>query len=184
MERAAWLERRYGARVVWVPFDLHPEYPLEGIPRRELEARYEEGFHARVQLLIEQAGFTYNPPDVIPNSKGSLQLAELARDEGRFHEVHTGLFRAYWSEHRNIGELQVLSEIAAGAGLNPSQVQQVLAEGRHEDRIDLTTRFAHELGTGGVPTWLIDDKLLVSGAQPHEVFERSMSELGHEPVEE
>lgn len=101
-----------------------------------MEARYGGGFHARVQALIEEAGFTYNPPSLIPNSKRSLQLAELARDEGRFHEVHTGLFRGHWSESLNIGEAEVLLEVAGRAGLDPGQVQQVFAEGQYEDRID------------------------------------------------
>lgn len=137
-----------------------------------------------MQLLIEQAGFTYNPPDVIPNSKMSLQLAELARDQGKFDEMHDALFRAHWSEHLDIGSSDVLTEIAAKVGLDPGEVQEVLVEGRYEDRINLTTQSAYHLGTGGVPAWLIDDKLVVSGAQPHEFFDRSLSELGHEPKSE
>ena len=136
-----------------------------------------------MQVLIEQAGFNYNPPDVIPNSKLSLQLAEFARDEGSFDEVHDALFRAHWSEHLDIGNSDVLTEIAAKAGLDPGQVQKVFLEGRYEDRINLTTQSAYHLGSGGVPVWLVDDRLVISGAQPHEVFDRSMSELGHEPID-
>lgn len=169
--------------MVAVSFDLHPEYPPEGIPREELEARYPEGFRARVQMLIEQAGFTYNPPDVVPNSKMSLQLAEFARDEGRFDEVHEALFRAHWSHNRDIGSAETLMQIAEEAGLDPGEANQVISGGRYEDRIALTTQSAYHLGTGGVPAWLIDDQAVISGAQPHEVFARSLSQLGHEPLQ-
>lgn len=66
-----------GATVVWVPFDLHPEYPPEGIPREDLEAHYGGGFHARVKSLIEQVGFTYDQPEVVPNS--NVEQSEVYR---------------------------------------------------------------------------------------------------------
>ena len=75
LERAAWLEREHGATVEWLPFDLHPEYPPEGIPREELRRRYPEDVHERTRQMVEAAGLTYNPPpDVVPNSRQALEL--------------------------------------------------------------------------------------------------------------
>jgi predicted DsbA family dithiol-disulfide isomerase len=176
------LERRYGAEVEWVPFDLHPEYPPEGIPRANLERRYGEDFSDHVRQMIEDAGFKYDPPPVIPRSMRSLELAELARDEGRFRQLHQALFEAYWSRGLDIGIIDTLLEIAAEAGLDRDNAHEALADGRYRERIASTTQVAYELGLGGVPAWLIDDRLVVSGAQPHEMFGKAMSQLGYEPV--
>lgn len=160
---------------------MHPEYPAEGIPRRRLEERYGEGFHARVQQMIEQAGFLYNPPDVVPNSLPSLFLAELARDEGLFEPMHRSLFTAYWSEGHNIGDPEVLREIAAGAGIDISQFAEALQKGRYSRRIAESTEHAHRIGVSGVPAWLIANRVVVMGAQPHEAFETLLRQQGNLP---
>ncbi len=184
LERATWLQRRYGAQVNWYPFDLHPEYPPEGVPRSEVEARYSHGFADRVRSVIEGAGFRYTRPEVSPNSMASLQLAELARDRGRFDQLHPRLFRAYWSEGRNIGERRELIDIGTAAGLDPEEMAEVLEDGRYRERIETSTRTARELGVDAIPGWIIDHSLLVSGAQPHEVFEEVLRRLGYTPPED
>jgi predicted DsbA family dithiol-disulfide isomerase len=168
--------------VEWVPFDLHPEYPPEGIPRTRLEARYGEDFSDHVQEMIRAAGFTYGPPPVIPHSMRSLELAELARDEGRFEQVHPALFDAYWSRGHDIGKMEVLRQIADEAGLDGARVDEALSDGRYRERIASTTLIAQDLGFGGVPAWLVDDRMMISGAQPHEVLGTAMSRLGYEPL--
>jgi predicted DsbA family dithiol-disulfide isomerase len=133
--------------------------------------------------MIEDAGFTYDPPDVLPNAMHSLELGELARDAGVFRELHGSLFTAYWSRHLDIGDPAVLEKIAVASGLDAGKVQEAFADGRYKERISFTTQAALDLGVGGIPSWLIDDKLLISGARPHEAFEDAMTQLGHEPVE-
>jgi predicted DsbA family dithiol-disulfide isomerase len=61
---AEWLERRFGAEVIWLPFDLHPEYPAEGIQRAELHARYGDAFHERLKQAFAASGLVYNPPPI------------------------------------------------------------------------------------------------------------------------
>jgi predicted DsbA family dithiol-disulfide isomerase len=134
--------------------------------------------------MIEDAGFTYDPADVVPNSMPSLELAELARDAGRFRPVHAALFDAYWSRRVDIGNTQTLRQIAVDSGLDAAKIEEALADGRYKERIASTTQVAYELGFGGVPAWLVDDRLMISGAQPHEEFERAMSRLGYEPTSE
>lgn len=169
--------------MIWLPFDLHPEYPPEGIPRERLEARYGEGFSEHVRRMIEAAGFAHRPPPRVPRSLRSLQLAELARDEGRDGEVHTALFAAYWSEGRDIGDTEVLAAVAAGTGLDPDKAREVLEQGAFADRIQESTEAAHRIGVDAVPAWLIDRTQLVLGAQPHQIFADVLEELGHAPLE-
>ena len=97
MERATWLARRYGAEIEWRPFDLHPEYPPEGIPRAVLVERYGSGFSDRLNTLFSEAGLPFaRELTKVPNSRRALMLAEFARDRAVLHELHPRLFDAYW----------------------------------------------------------------------------------------
>lgn len=152
------------------------------MPRTTIERRYGEGFLDRVRQMIEASGFEHAPPPVAPRSRMALELAEVARSEGRYETVHRALFRAYWSEGRDIGALDVLCSIAADAGLDTDRVRRVLETGAVTEAVRLSTSTARELGVNAVPAWLIDQRALVLGAQPHSAFEDILGELGYQPV--
>jgi predicted DsbA family dithiol-disulfide isomerase len=182
LERAAWLERRFGAQIEWRPFDLHPEYPPEGIPRSVLEQRYGTGFSDRLSAMFEQAGLPHAATlNKVPNSRRALMLGELARDRERLDSLHPRLFDAYWARGLDIGDDQVLIEEGVAAGLDATEVIDALQDDRYLGRIEADTNAALQIGAGGVPAWLIDQRLLVPGAQPHELFERVLERLGHLP---
>jgi predicted DsbA family dithiol-disulfide isomerase len=167
-----------GARVIWLAFDLHPEYPPEGLPRQQLLERYGPGMTERMQRFFAARGLDYNPhPDVVPNSLRALQLTELARDLGRQPEVHDRLMDAYWSESRNIGDPEVLRQLAAEVGLPEVEVEEVLAGDRYRDRVRESTRQAVSFGANAVPAFVLDRRLLVLGAQPEDVFEQAFAQL-------
>jgi predicted DsbA family dithiol-disulfide isomerase len=167
-----------GARVIWLPFDLHPEYPPEGLPRQQLLDRYGPGMTERMQRFFAARGLDYNPhPDVVPNSLRALQLTELARDLGRQPEVHDRLMDAYWSGSRNIGDPEVLRQLAAEVGLPEVEVEEVLAGDRYRDRVRESTRHAVSFGANAVPAFVLDRRLLVLGAQPEDVFEQAFAQL-------
>jgi predicted DsbA family dithiol-disulfide isomerase len=161
---------------MWLPFDLHPEYPPEGIPRDQLHRRYGEHAHEQVRAMFERERLTYNPPpDVVPNSRLALRLTELARDRGLHEPVHNRLMDAYWTEARNIGDDATLRELAAEAGL--SEVDGVFDGDAYLDRIRASTAQAQSIGINGIPAFLLDGRLLVLGAQPREVFVRAFERL-------
>ena len=108
-------------------------------------------------------------------------LAELARERGSFDPLHTRLFDAYWARGRDIGDERVLVEEGAAVGLEEGEIIDTLRGERFLDEIVAQTQAAIELGAGGVPAWLIDRRLLVPGAQPHELFAHVLERLGHTP---
>ena len=179
LERAAWLEREHGATVEWLPFDLHPEYPPEGIPREELRRRYPEDVHERTRQMVEATGLAYNPPpDVVPNSRQALELTELAREKGLHDEVHTRLMHAYWTEARNIGDTDTLLDLVAEAGLDREEAAAALADRRHASRVDASTAQAQQAGINAIPAFVLGGRLLLLGAQPHDIFERALEQVG------
>ena len=161
-----------------MPFDLHPEYPPTGLPRERLLARYGPGMTERVREFFASRGLSYNPnPDIVPNSMNAQRLTELARDLGKHAELHDRLMDAYWSEAKDIGDLDVLRAEAAAVGLPGNEVEDVLGSDRYRDRIEASTREAYGFGANAVPAFVLDRRLLVLGAQPDEAFEQAFKQL-------
>ena len=177
-ERAEFLRREAGARDEWLPFDLHPEYPPEGIPRAELARRYGEHFSDAVRRMNEEAGLVYNPhPERVPNSRRALELAEWARARGSYDDLHERIMDAYWSEGRDITGWDVLAPIVAEAGLDADEARAEVDAGAFRAPVDASTRVAQEHGIAAVPAFVLDGRLLVSGAQPHDVLRAALAKV-------
>jgi predicted DsbA family dithiol-disulfide isomerase len=171
--------------VEWLPFDLHPEYPPEGIPRSELDRRYGEEHRANVRRMVEECGYTYNPPpDVVPNSRKALEVTELARELGLHEAVHTRLMDAYWSEAADIGQEDTLLSLAAEAGVPRDQAGEAIAESRFRGHVLESTRQANLVGINAIPAFVLDDRMLLVGAHPHATFERAFEELARMTADE
>ena len=183
-ERAQWLRER-GLTVVFLPYDLHPEYPDEGIPREELMRRYPDAMHDTVKRLNEEAGLAYNPhPDRVPRTRRALELIEWARTHGKHEELHERVMDAYWTEGRDITGWDVLGPLVADVGLDPEEARAEVDSGAFAREVDASTTTAQRHGIRAVPAFVFDGRLLVSGAQPHEVFEAAIEKVGEMRAEE
>jgi predicted DsbA family dithiol-disulfide isomerase len=172
--------REFDADVVWLPFDLHPEYPPEGIPLAELHRRYGIGLGERDPLRDRFAadGLDYNRPEIVPNTRLALRLSELARERGLHQPFHDRLMDAYWSEATNIADPDELRRLAAEVGLLAEDVERVIAEpAAYLDLVEDSTRQALSIGINAVPAFVLDRRLIVLGAQPLEVFRRAFAQL-------
>lgn len=144
--------------------------------------RYGTAFHDRLSSLFTAEGLPFTPASKVPNSRRALVLAELARDRGLHPALHPQLFDAYWSRGADLGDVGVLVDEGLAVGLEEEEIRGALDDPGYLERIEAGTDAAAQLGAGGVPAWLVDQRLLVPGAQPHEVFDRVLERLGHEPV--
>jgi predicted DsbA family dithiol-disulfide isomerase len=170
------IERRFGAQIDWLPFDLHPEYPPEGLPRAELNRLYGESFHERLESAFEREGLLYNPPpEVVPNSRAALRLTELARARGRHAATHDRLMQAYWEEAQNIGDPEVLRTLATELRLDDAEA--AITADLHGDDVARATAEAQAIGINAIPAFLLDGRLIVLGAQADEVFEQAFDQL-------
>jgi predicted DsbA family dithiol-disulfide isomerase len=172
--------REFDAEVTWLPFDLHPEYPPEGIPLAELHRRYGLGVGERDPLRdrFDAAGLVYNRPGTVPNTKLALRLTELARDRGLHEPFHNRLMQAYWSEAVNVGDADELRRLAAEVGLAADEVESVIADpSAYLDVVHGLTAQAQSIGINAIPAFLLDRRLIVLGAQPLDVFRRAFAQL-------
>jgi predicted DsbA family dithiol-disulfide isomerase len=175
---AEWLRSRFGAEITWLPFDLHPEYPPEGISRERFRAQrgYDPGEGLADRFAA--AGLAFTAPEIVPNSMSALRVTELARDRELHEPVHDRLMEAYWGEGRNIGDPDVLRPLAVEAGLDAAEVDDVLAGDAYLKRVQASTAQAQSLGIDGIPGFVLDERLLVLGAHPPAVFEQAFARLG------
>ena len=163
------MQERFGATAEWLPFDLHPEYPPEGVPRNPRAG----GTRSRA---VRAHGLAYNPPPVSPRSLDALRLTEHARERGLHASFHDRLMDAYWTEAQDLGDHEVLRRLAGEVALDGAD--EVLGSDRYADDVARSTAAAHSLGINGIPAFLLDRRLLVLGAHPRETFEQAFAQLG------
>jgi predicted DsbA family dithiol-disulfide isomerase len=117
---------------------------------------------------------------VIPNSRRALAVTELARERGLHEPVHDRLMRAYWSDGVNIGDDGTLLDLVHEAGLDRNEAREALENGVYVKRVLESTRAAHTQGINAIPAFVLDRRLLVIGAHPHETFEQGFAMLERE----
>jgi len=172
--------REFGADVVWLPFDLHPEYPPEGIPLAELHRRYGIGVGETDPLRdrFAAAGLEYNRPEIVPNTRLALRMSELAREHGLHAPFHDRLMDGYWSQATNVGDADELRRLAAEVGLPADDVERVIDDpALYLDAVEGSTQQAISIGINAVPAFVLDRRLIVLGAQPIEVFRSAFAQL-------
>jgi predicted DsbA family dithiol-disulfide isomerase len=123
-----------------------------------------------------EASLEYNRPPVVPNTRLALRLTELARARELHTAFHDRLMDAYWSEATDIGNADELRRLAAEVGLEPDDVERVIADpSAFLDVVEASTRQAQSIGINAIPAFLLDRRLIVLGAQPLEVFRNAFA---------
>ena len=171
---ALYGEKQPGFRplVSWHPFQLNPDLPSEGIDRRAyLEAKFggperAAQIYDRVRAAGRTVGidFAFERIQRQPNTRDAHRLISWAQSRGSAEELVERLFRAYFLEGRFVGDRGVLAEIAGEAGLAVDDAGAYLESGAGADTIDAMDRRVRELGVSGVPFFIFDGRVAVSGA--------------------
>ena len=187
-QRIERLRAEFDIDVEWRPFELHPETPLTGA---RLDGRLGGEERARayrdnIIALAHASGLAMHMPRVVANSHRALEASDFARDHGGFEAYHRALFRAYFEDARDIGDPEMLCEIARECGVDDQGLRQALADERYAARIDEVTMQAREDEILATPAFIFTGGFRMTGAQDYEVFEsvtrRLMTRLGYLPA--
>jgi predicted DsbA family dithiol-disulfide isomerase len=160
---------------------LHPEAPPEGIPRDAYFGRARSlQVHSYLQTVAEQVGLRMQTRDVIINSRRALGVAEFAREQGKFEEMHNALFKAHWEQTARLEEVDDLARIGAKVGLDAGELRSAIEDGRYEDVIDQNRQIATSAGINAIPAHVFGRRYLVVGAQPYDVLKQVVDRLTSE----
>jgi predicted DsbA family dithiol-disulfide isomerase len=175
--------------VRWLPFQLNPDLPEEGIPREEyIERKFGPGHshsYARVAGVGREVGieFAFDHITVQPNTLNAHRLMTYGAKQGREDEVAENLFRAYFLEGTNLTDTAALARVGVRAGLDRAALAAYLAsdDGREDVlRADLEARQA---GINSVPCFIFNRRTAVSGAQAPETLLQAMLDARREAEE-
>jgi predicted DsbA family dithiol-disulfide isomerase len=170
--------------IAWHPFQLNPEMPAGGMDRRAyLAAKFGAArvgaMNDRLRQAAAEAGVDLDPerPARMPNTLDAHRVIHWAGLEGVQTAVKAALMAAYWGEGADIGDPVVLAAVAGGAGMDASAVARLLATDADRDDIAARDADARAKGVTAVPTFLIDRRYAVQGAQPPELWAEVIDEI-------
>jgi predicted DsbA family dithiol-disulfide isomerase len=171
--------------IEWHPFQLNPDMPPEGMDRRAyLEGKFggQEGAVRAYAPVVEQAetaGLNINFEGMkrTPNTLNAHRLIHWAGIEQLQTEAVSALFQAYFVDARDIGDIDVLADLADEVGLDASVIRKLLQS--DADIADLKERDAHarQMGVNSVPTFIVGQRHAVPGAQQPDLWAKVIADL-------
>ena len=172
-------------QIQWHPFQLNPDMPPEGVAKRAyLEAKFGgkarvDAIHDRLREVARSAGVDMDPdkPQRMPNTLNAHRLIHWAGIESLQSPVVTALMQAYWSQGRDIGDLETLADIAAENGMDRDATLRLLQSDADAEDIAARDADARAKGVNSVPTFLIAQQYVVSGAQPPDLWGKVIAEI-------
>ena len=169
----------------WHPFQLNPELPAQGMPRQQyLEDKFggparAAEIYERVRAAGKAVGLTLNIDGITrqPNTLAAHALLAFAQSgDADGSDMQERLFKAYFVENRFIGDANVLAEIAEEAGLNGDDARAFVSDPEHLDVVAQADAHVRHLGISGVPFFIFNQKVSVSGAQDPATLLAAMQE--------
>ena len=178
-ERIERLAREHPVAIEWRPFELHPETPRDGarLTGRLGSSERARAWSRNILALAAESNIPMAMPQVIANSHRALEAAEFARTTGAFNAMHRALFAAYFEHGRDIGDIDVLCEIARECGVDDQRLRQALADETFAAEIDRITNEARANEVLSTPTFIFEGGFRMTGAQDYNVFESITTRL-------
>jgi len=169
---------RHEVVVRWLPYQLNPDMPREGIERRAYRTAkfgsWERSLDLDAKLAAVGAGegiaLNFDRMERTPNTFDAHRLIRLAGERGVQDAVVEALFRAYFTDGSDIGDRKVLLDVAAGAGLDRERAEAELDSDDSAAAIRTEEAEARRLGVEGVPFFVLNGELALTGAREPEAF--------------
>ena len=174
------LKREFNIHEEWIGYELHPEVPEEGVllaekfPDYDLDALFEE-----LRVKGAQYGYEFGDVTLLSNTRKALEASELARDHGKHDIFHATVFRAYFTETRDIGQVPVILDIARQVGLDTDELLRALTAHRYEDRLKKARDEGNSHNVSVLPTFVFSSGEKIVGLRPIETFRKTITGLPH-----
>jgi predicted DsbA family dithiol-disulfide isomerase len=179
LQRIEQLQAEFPVDVEWRPFELHPETPTSGADLRGRLGSSERvrAYTQNIIGLASESGLEMRMPVVVANSHRALEAAEFAREHGGFAAYHRALFHAYFEDARDVGDIDVLCEVARECSVDDQGLRQSLTDERYRGVIDEITNTARSDEILSTPTFVFEGGFRLTGAQDYLVFKSVTTRL-------
>ena len=129
-----------------------------------------KAFFRQLDERGEKMGIRFGPQPLMSNSRLAMQGGEFAKDHGKYDAYHEAVFRAFFTDCKDIGDRSVIQEIASRIGLDAAALDAALERNIYLPRLQAATRAAKVNGFSAAPTFVIEGYGSISGAQPIDTF--------------
>jgi len=178
--------------VEWRSYQLDPTLDKEAqgitineylVQRKGLPMSNIEQMQQQVKEMGKNVGIDFQQEKaIVVNTLTAHRLIHFAQEHGKGNEMEEALFKAHFTEAKNVADVQELVQIAASLGLDAQKASEVLASDAYEYEVNQDILEARNIGVSGVPFFILNDKYAVSGAQPANLFEEALLQTYEETV--
>ena len=176
------LQENYNVDVKFVHFPLHPDTPAEGTEMAGFYAQRgldPDKMYSDMKERMDAEGLPYGRRTHTYNSRLAQELGKWADTLDDGEKLHDALYRAYFVDSKNIGDVDVLLEVVDSVGLSVEDARDVLENRTFQQAVDADWQKSQQYGVTGVPTYVAGGYGVV-GAQPYEALEQLMKQVGAE----
>lgn len=177
--------------IVWRSFQLDPD--MEYVPgqsvheylgsRKGGSAADGKRMNDAMTAMAKEVGLHYDFDNaIINNTLDAHRLLHLAKEKGVQNDMKERLFKAYYTEGKNVGEIETLVQLGEELGLDGEEVRKMLESDKYTHAVQQDQSEAQQLGARGVPFFVFNNKYAVSGAQPPELFTQVLDKVWEEEM--
>jgi predicted DsbA family dithiol-disulfide isomerase len=179
--------------ITWRSFQLNPDIetdPDANINEYLAKAKgwsFEQAqqMNQRVTNMAADEGLEYNMDQaIVANSFDAHRVVQFSKDRGKANEMEEALFKAYFTDGKNIADHQTLIALAEGIGIDPTEVKSILGSEKYANTVKHDIQLAQNINITGVPFFLFDRKFAVSGARETEVFLKALKQSWNAKVQD
>jgi predicted DsbA family dithiol-disulfide isomerase len=177
------LKEEHNVDVEWRPFYLYFDTPPDGkeLPDHVKRARA-QGSEERLRSIADNYEMKFISTKRIYNTRLAHEATEYAREHGKGNEFHKVLFRKVYAEGEDPSQWEVLRSAAEEVVLNADEMQREVQEEKYTANVADQVRWAYQIGVSGVPTYVINNRYAIVGAQPYEVFKSALEQIEDQNV--
>jgi predicted DsbA family dithiol-disulfide isomerase len=155
----------------WLPFEIHPDTPPEGVLWKDYFPGMDpEAFFRQLDERGKKMGVRFGPQPLMSNSSMAMQGGEFAKEHGKYEAYHEAVFRAFFTDCKDIGDPSVILDLAKGVGLDAVALSAAFEDGIYMPRLQEASRMAKMNGFSAAPTFVVEGYGSISGAQPIDTF--------------
>ena len=172
------LKAEHAIELEWRPFYLFWDTPPEGreLPDHVKQARA-KGSEERLSQIANSYGMKFTSTKRIYNTRLAHEATEYAREHGKASEFHRVVFRKVYADGEDISQWDMLRSAAEEVGLDAHEMQSEVESGKYTEEVAAQVQEAYQIGVSGVPTYVINNRYAIVGAQPYEVFKNALAQI-------